>query len=127
MGGTNGSGSGGNSLGSAVDIPPNTIKATVGYFLLRENGRVESFQPHMHLRGKAMAMEAILPNGQIQVLSHGRLQLQLAQHLRLQRDRGAAAAEGHADQGDRVARQHREQEVQPRSECVGRLWRSHGG
>jgi hypothetical protein len=70
MGGTNGSGSGGNALGSAVDIPPNTIKATVGYFLLRENGRVESFQPHMHLRGKAMAMEAILPNGQIQVLSH---------------------------------------------------------
>jgi hypothetical protein len=70
MGGTNGSGSGGNALGSAVDIPPNTVKATVGYFLLRENGRVESFQPHMHLRGKAMAMEAILPNGQIQVLSH---------------------------------------------------------
>lgn len=70
MGGTNGSGSGGGALGSAVDIPPNTVKATVGYFLLRENGRVESFQPHMHLRGKAMAMEAILPNGQIQVLSH---------------------------------------------------------
>jgi hypothetical protein len=46
------------------------VKATVGYFLLRENGRVESYQPHMHLRGKAMAMEAILPNGQIQVLSH---------------------------------------------------------
>ena len=70
MGGTNGSGSGGNALGSGVDIPPNTVKATVGYFLLRENGRVESYQPHMHLRGKAMAMEAILPNGQIQVLSH---------------------------------------------------------
>ncbi len=70
MGGTNGSGSGGSALGSGVDIPPNTVKATVGYFLLRENGRVESYQPHMHLRGKAMAMEAILPNGQIQVLSH---------------------------------------------------------
>jgi hypothetical protein len=70
MGGTNGSGSGGNALGSAVDIPPNTVKATVGYFLLRENGRVESFQPHMHLRGKAMSMEAILPNGQTQMLSH---------------------------------------------------------
>ena len=33
-------------------------------------GRVESFQPHMHLRGKAMTMEAILPNGQTQMLSH---------------------------------------------------------
>ena len=36
----------------------------------------------------------------------GRLQLQLAQHLRLRRRRGAAAAPGHDDQGDRVARQH---------------------
>jgi mono/diheme cytochrome c family protein len=61
MGGTNAGG---------VDIPPNTVKATEGYFVLRENGRVESFQPHMHLRGKAMSMEAILPNGTSQVLSH---------------------------------------------------------
>jgi hypothetical protein len=53
-----------------IDIPPNTVKATEGFFLLRQNARVESFQPHMHLRGKAMAMEAILPNGQTQVLSH---------------------------------------------------------
>jgi hypothetical protein len=61
MGGTNAGG---------VDIPPNTVKATEGYFVLRENGRVESFQPHMHLRGKAMLVEAILPSGQRQVLSH---------------------------------------------------------
>jgi hypothetical protein len=53
-----------------IDIPPNSVKTTEGFFLLRQNARVESFQPHMHLRGKAMAMEAILPNGQIQVLSH---------------------------------------------------------
>ncbi len=53
-----------------VDIPPNVVKATEGYFVMRENGRVESFQPHMHLRGKAMSMAAILPNGQLQVLSH---------------------------------------------------------
>ncbi len=53
-----------------VDIPPNVVKATEGYFVMRENARVESYQPHMHLRGKAMSMEAILPNGQLQVLSH---------------------------------------------------------
>jgi hypothetical protein len=53
-----------------VDIPPNTLKQTEGFFVLRENGRVESFQPHMHLRGKAMEMDAILPNGQVQVLSY---------------------------------------------------------
>ena len=68
MGGTGGTGVG--ALGSGLDLPPNTIKATEGYFLMRENGRVESFQPHMHLRGKAMTLEAILPNGQSQVISH---------------------------------------------------------
>ena len=45
------------------------MKSTEGFFVMRENGRVESFQPHMHLRGKAMDVEAILPNGQKQVLS----------------------------------------------------------
>jgi hypothetical protein len=55
----------------AVDIPPNTLKQTdPAFFVMRENGRVESFQPHMHLRGKAMSMEAILPTGRTQVLSY---------------------------------------------------------
>jgi hypothetical protein len=53
-----------------VDIPPGVVKATQGFFVLRQNGRVESFQPHMHLRGKAMSIEAILPTGQVQMLSH---------------------------------------------------------
>jgi hypothetical protein len=30
---------------------------------------IESFQPHMHLRGKAMMVQAILPTGQKQVIS----------------------------------------------------------
>jgi hypothetical protein len=53
-----------------VDIPPNTVKSTEGFFVLKENARIESFQPHMHLRGKAMQMSAILPTGQVQVLSY---------------------------------------------------------
>jgi mono/diheme cytochrome c family protein len=53
-----------------IDIPPNTTKATQGFFVMRENGRVESFQPHMHLRGKAMSIEAITPDGRTQVLSY---------------------------------------------------------
>ena len=90
-----------------VDIPPNAIKATQGFFVMRRAGRVESFQPHMHLRGKAMSMEAILPNGQTaDPEPRGRLQLQLAQLVRLRRRRGAAAAEGHDPQGHGVARQH---------------------
>ena len=83
-----------------VDIPPNTVKSTEGFFVMKENGRVESFQPHMHLRGKAMQMSAILPNGQVQMLSYGeRVQLQLDEQLSLRRRRGAAAAEGHDHQG----------------------------
>jgi mono/diheme cytochrome c family protein len=53
----------------ALDIPPNTQTVTQGFHVMRKAGRVENFQPHMHLRGKAMSMEAILPNGQTQVLS----------------------------------------------------------
>jgi hypothetical protein len=53
-----------------IDIPPNTIKPTQGFFVMKQNGRVESFQPHMHLRGKAMMMEAITPDGRTQVLSY---------------------------------------------------------
>ena len=53
-----------------VDIAPNTVVATQGFFPLQRAARIESFQPHMHLRGKAMSMEAILPNGRRQVLSH---------------------------------------------------------
>jgi hypothetical protein len=54
----------------AIDIPPNTVQPTEFHFPLRQAARIESFQPHMHLRGKAMTLEAILPTGQTIVLSH---------------------------------------------------------
>ena len=57
------------SAGS-VDIPPNTVKVTEGFFPMRSAGRIESFQPHMHLRGTAMSMEAIYPTGRREILSH---------------------------------------------------------
>jgi hypothetical protein len=60
----------GNTGSSAIDIPPNTIKASESFYPLRQAARIESFQPHMHLRGKAMSLEAILPTGQTVVLSH---------------------------------------------------------
>jgi hypothetical protein len=52
-----------------MDIRPNTISIAEGFTPLREAARIESFQPHMHLRGKAMMVEAILPTGQKQVIS----------------------------------------------------------
>ncbi|MEZ5292797.1 MAG: hypothetical protein R2745_17075 [Vicinamibacterales bacterium] len=53
-----------------LDLRPNAVTVTEGFYPLRENARIESYQPHMHLRGKAMMVEAILPSGQRQVLSH---------------------------------------------------------
>ena len=53
-----------------LDIPPNSIAVTQGYTLLRSAARIENFQPHMHLRGKAMAMQAILPDGTEEMLSY---------------------------------------------------------
>jgi hypothetical protein len=60
----------GNTGDGAIDLPPNTVKATESFYPLREAARIESFQPHMHLRGKAMSLEAILPSGQTAILSH---------------------------------------------------------
>jgi hypothetical protein len=52
-----------------LDIPPNSISVHQGFVVMKQAGRIENFQPHMHLRGKAMSMEAILPNGSTQMLS----------------------------------------------------------
>jgi len=53
----------------ALDIPPNSVAHTEGFTVLRENTIITNFQPHFHLRGKAMHVEAILPNGATQVIS----------------------------------------------------------
>jgi len=53
-----------------IDIAPNSTFVSQNFIPMRRAGRVESFQPHMHLRGKAMSMEAILPTGQTIMLSH---------------------------------------------------------
>ena len=56
--------------GPYLDIPPNTIAHTEGFTVLKENTMITNFQPHFHLRGKAMQVEAILPDGQTQVVSY---------------------------------------------------------
>ena len=53
-----------------IDIAPESTFVSQNFIPLRQAGRVENFQPHMHLRGKAMSMEAILPNGQTMMLSN---------------------------------------------------------
>jgi hypothetical protein len=55
-----------------LDIPPNSLAQTDGYQVLRAPARLENFQPHMHLRGKAMLLEALLPDGTKRTLSYTR-------------------------------------------------------
>jgi len=53
-----------------VDIPPNSIVESQNFTVLPKAAQLENFQPHMHLRGKAMEVEAILPDGTTQVVSY---------------------------------------------------------
>jgi hypothetical protein len=53
-----------------LDIPPNSVTEHQNFIVLKAPARLENFQPHMHLRGKAMALEAILPDGTTQMLSY---------------------------------------------------------
>jgi hypothetical protein len=53
-----------------LDIPPNTLSVTDGFTVLTENALIENFQPHFHLRGKAMRVEAIKPDGTRETLSY---------------------------------------------------------
>ncbi len=56
--------------GRSVDIAPNTIVESQNFTVLKQAAILENFQPHMHLRGKAMEVEAILPDGATQVVSY---------------------------------------------------------
>jgi hypothetical protein len=53
-----------------LDIAPNTISHTEGFTALKENTLITNFQPHFHLRGKAMQVEAIMPDGSTQIISY---------------------------------------------------------
>jgi len=53
-----------------LDIAPNTMSHTEGFTVLKENTLITNFQPHFHLRGKAMEVKAILPDGSTEVVSY---------------------------------------------------------
>jgi hypothetical protein len=60
----------GSAAFGTLDIPPNSVAETEGYQTLLAPARLENFQPHMHLRGKAMLLEALLPDGTKRTLSY---------------------------------------------------------
>jgi hypothetical protein len=57
------------SSGSSLDIPPNEMATTQNSYVLPAPTRLENFQPHMHMRGKSMTMEAVYPDGRRETLS----------------------------------------------------------
>jgi hypothetical protein len=52
-----------------IDIRPNSTFTSSSTTTMRQAGRIENFQPHMHLRGRGMSLEAILPDGTSMMLS----------------------------------------------------------
>ncbi len=54
----------------SLQIPPNTVTVHNGYTVLPAPAMLENFQPHMHVRGKEYTMEAIYPDGRVEVLNH---------------------------------------------------------
>ena len=53
-----------------LEVPPNSVVRTDGYFRLPRDARIDSFQPHMHMRGRGMTVEAIDPTtNRTQILS----------------------------------------------------------
>ena len=57
------------SRGSELDIPPNSKTITQNFYTLPAPARLENFQPHMHMRGTQMSLEAIYPDGKKELIS----------------------------------------------------------
>ncbi|MGH9331297.1 MAG: c-type cytochrome [Vicinamibacterales bacterium] len=57
------------SRGSDLDIPPGEVAMTQNFYVMQAPARLENFQPHMHMRGKSMSVEAVYPDGRKEVLS----------------------------------------------------------
>ena len=51
-------------------IPPGVVNEHTAYWTAPTPLLITNFQPHMHIRGRAMSMEAIYPDGRSEVLNH---------------------------------------------------------
>jgi hypothetical protein len=58
-----------NTPNDELEIPPNSVVRTDGYFRLPKNARIDAFQPHMHMRGRGMTVESINLDNTTTILS----------------------------------------------------------
>ncbi len=54
---------------NGLDIPPGEVAVTQQFHVLPAPARLENFQPHMHMRGKAMSLEVIYPDGRQELVN----------------------------------------------------------
>ena len=54
---------------NGLDIQPGEVTVTQQFHVLPAPARLENFQPHMHMRGKAMSLEAIYPDGRQELIN----------------------------------------------------------
>ncbi|MDA1371886.1 MAG: cytochrome c [Proteobacteria bacterium] len=59
----------GMARGQDIVIPPHSYQVLQGTHRLDSPAVIHSYRPHLHMRGKVMTMEAILPDGSKEVLS----------------------------------------------------------
>jgi hypothetical protein len=59
---------GGMPRGGDILVPPHGQQVLQGVHVLDQPTLINSFRPHMHMRGKEMSMEAIYPDGRREVL-----------------------------------------------------------
>ena len=52
-----------------IAIPPHSIKVQQGTHVLKRPALIQSFRPHMHMRGREQSVEAIYPDGRRKMLA----------------------------------------------------------
>ena len=112
---------------SSLDIPPNSIAHTEGFTVLKENTLITNFQPHFHLRGKAMQVEAILPDGSNQIISYvGNFNFNWMTNYIYDDDAAPVFPKGTVIHVSAWYDNTQGEQEQPGSGSVGRLRRPHG-
>ena len=92
---------------ATLDIPPGKVTEHHAYVTLPQPARLENYQPHMHVRGKAMSMEAIYPDGRVEMLGYvNRFDFNWHVNYVYADDVGAGAAARDGASHHGVARQH---------------------
>ena len=95
--------------------------------MLKAPARLENYQPHMHLRGKAMRLEAILPDGTVQPISYvGKFNFNWMTNYIYTDEDAPVLPKGTVIHRQGLVRQHCRPQEQSRSGSMGRMGRPHG-